>query len=605
MQRKGSRVTPKRSATPRLLSKLATGLQGFDQISRGGLPRNRTTLVLGGAGAGKSIFALQALVNAARERKEAGIFVAFEESTGAIFANAATFGWGLPALAKSALFFLDARLSPTVVQSGDFELSGMLAILEAKTQELAASWIVLDGIDVLLSLLQNPSAEMREIYRLRDWLHHNHLTAIITAKLDGDTTRPANYGFMQFMADCVIRFDRRLEQGISVRRLEITKYRGSDFAPGEFSLSFGRHGMDVVAPGRAETLHEASTQRVSSGFEGLDLMLGGGVFRGTSTLITGAPGTSKTTLAGKFAESACRRGERTLFVSFDEGGERVRRNLTSVGIHLDAYLEAGLLCMYSGRTEAMNPEEHLIRIASLLREHRPRCMVIDPLSAIARSGALSSARAVGSRLIHQVRDHDITVFITSLVGGDDPETEGTEMQVSTIADTWIHLSYLVRGGERNRALTIIKSRGTEHSNQVRELVLSATGPALTAAYSSGGEVLMGTLRWEKEAEERARQNQRHTEFMQKRRELQFAEADVAAQIATLQLQLDRQRSELARYSRDEETRQVSSGERESELRRMRGTHGAATAPPVPGKRRAVRVSASSGSNGDHEPPRGQ
>jgi circadian clock protein KaiC len=605
MQRKGSGVTPKRSATPRLLSKLPTGLQGFDQISCGGLPRNRTTLVLGGAGAGKSIFALQALVNAARERKEAGIFVAFEESTGAIFANAATFGWGLPALAKSALFFLDARLSPTVVQSGDFELSGMLAILEAKKQELAASWIVLDGIDVLLSLLQNPSAEMREIYRLRDWLQHNHLTAIITAKLDGDTTRPANYGFMQFMADCVIRFDRRLEQGVSVRRLEITKYRGSDFAPGEFSLNFGRHGMDVVVPGRAETLHEASTQRVSSGFEGLDLMLGGGVFRGTSTLITGAPGTSKTTLAGKFAESACQRGERTLFVSFDEGGERVRRNLTSVGIHLDGYVEAGLLCMYSGRTEAMNPEEHLITIASLLREHRPRCMVIDPLSALARSGALSSARAVGNRLIHQVRDHDITVFITSLVGGDDPETEGTEMQVSTIADTWIHLSYLVRGGERNRALTIIKSRGTEHSNQVRELVLSATGPALTAAYSSGGEVLMGTLRWEKEAEERARQNQRHAEFMQKRRELQFAEADVAARIATLQLQLDRQRSELARYSRDEETRQVSSGERENELRRMRGTHRAAAAPPVPGKRRAVRVAASSGSNGDHEPPRGQ
>src|SRR5580700_923242 len=605
MQRKGSRVTPKRSAAPRLLSKLATGLQGLDQISCGGLPRNRTTLVLGGAGTGKSIFALQALVNAARERKEAGIFVAFEEAPDDIFANAATFGWGLPALAKSALFFLDARLSPTVVQSGDFELRGVLAILQAKKHELGATWIVLDGIDVLLSLLQNPVAEMREIYRLRDWLARTDLTAIITAKLDGDTSTPADYGFMQFMADCVIRFDRRLEQGISLRRLEITKYRGSDFAPGEFSLSFGRHGMDVVAPGRAETLHEASTQRVSSGFEGLDLMLGGGVFRGTSTLITGAPGTSKTTLAGKFAESACRRGERTLFVSFDEGGERVRRNLTSVGIHLDAYLEAGLLCMYSGRTEAMNPEEHLIRIASLLREHRPRCMVIDPLSAIARSGALSSARAVGSRLIHQVRDHDITVFITSLVGGDDPETEGTEMQVSTIADTWIHLSYLVRGGERNRALTIIKSRGTEHSNQVRELVLSATGPALTAAYSSGGEVLMGTLRWEKEAEERARQNQRHTEFMQKRRELQFAEADVAAQIATLQLQLDRQRSELARYSRDEETRQVSSGERESELRRMRGTHGAATAPPVPGKRRAVRVSASSGSNGDHEPPRGQ
>src|SRR5580700_4992972 len=187
MQRKGSRVTPKRSATPRLLSKLATGLQGFDQISRGGLPRNRTTLVLGGAGTGKSIFALQALVNAARERKEAGIFVAFEEAPDDIFANAATFGWGLPALAKSTLFFLDARLSPTVVQSGDFELSGMLAILAAKKRELGASWIVFDGIDVLLALLQNPGAEMREIYRLRDWLAHNDLTAIITAKMDGET----------------------------------------------------------------------------------------------------------------------------------------------------------------------------------------------------------------------------------------------------------------------------------------------------------------------------------------------------------------------------------------------------------------------------------
>ena len=218
-------MTAKKSATPRLLSKLATGLQGFDEISRGGLPRNRTSLVMGGPGTGKTVFALQALVNAARELKQPGIFVAFEEGADEIFANAATFGWRLPALAKSELFFLDARLSPTVVQSGDFELSGMLAILEAKKQELGAGWIVFDGIDVLLALLQNRGAEMREIYRLRDWLAHNDLTAIITAKIDGEASSPANYAFMQFMVDCVIRFDRRLEQGISVRRLEITKYR--------------------------------------------------------------------------------------------------------------------------------------------------------------------------------------------------------------------------------------------------------------------------------------------------------------------------------------------------------------------------------------------
>jgi circadian clock protein KaiC len=591
-------VTAKKSAVPRLLSKLATGLRGFDEISRGGLPRNRTSLVMGGPGTGKTVFALQALVHAARDRKQPGIFVAFEEGSGEIFANAATFGWGLPALAKSALFFLDARLSPTVVQSGDFELSGLLAILEAKKQELAAHWVVFDGIDVLLALLQNPGAEMREIYRLRDWLAHNDLTAIITAKTNGDTASPANYGFMQFMADCVIRFDRRLEQGISVRRLEITKYRGSSFAPGEFPLSFGSHGMEVVAPGTPETLQKTSTERVSSGFAGLDSMLGGGVFRGTSTLITGAPGTSKTTLAGQFAESACRRGERTLFVSFDEGGERVRRNLTSVGIHLDPYVKSGLLRMYSCRTDAINAEEHLIRIAALLIEHQPRCMVIDPLSAIAKTGALSSARAIGNRLIYQVRDHHITAFITSLVEGDDPQAEATEMQISTIADTWIHLSYLVRGGERNRALTIVKSRGTRHSNQVRELLLSAAGPALTDVYSSGGEVLMGTLRWEKEAEERARKLQRHAEVSQKRRELQCAEAEIVARIAALQLDLDRQRAELARYSGDEQGRQVSSGEWVTELRRMRSSDEAPATTPVAGKRRGARASSNSRKNGE-------
>jgi circadian clock protein KaiC len=269
-------VTAKKSGTQRLLSKVATGIQGFDEISRGGLPRNRTSLVMGGPGTGKTVFALQALVNAARERKQPGIFVAFEEGPDEICANAAPFGWGLRTKASRALFFLDARLSPTIVQSGDFELSGLLAILEAKKRELGAGWIVFDGIDVLLALLQNPGAEMREIYRLRDWLARNDLTAIITAKIDGDNSGPASYGFMQFMVDCVIRFDRRLEQEISVRRLEITKYRGSDFAPGEFPLSFGPQGMDVATPGTAEILPEAPTERVSSGFGGLDEMLGGG-----------------------------------------------------------------------------------------------------------------------------------------------------------------------------------------------------------------------------------------------------------------------------------------------------------------------------------------
>ena len=587
-----------------LLAKVATGIAGFDEISLGGLPRNRTTLVMGGPGTGKSVFALQTLVGAAAKRKQAGIFVAFEENIDAIFANAAVFDWGLPALARKRLFFMNAQLSPAFVATGDFDLGGMLAMLEAKQLEIGAQWVVFDGIDVLLSLLRTPRARMREIYRLRDWLTRRALTTIITTKIDGEgaATDAANYGFMQFMVDCVVRFDRRMEQGIPVRRLEISKYRGSAFAPGEFPLSFGPHGMAVASPGVTDIPQQVSNERASTGFEGLDEMLGGGLFRGSSTLITGAPGTSKTTLAGLFAESACARGERTLFVSFDEGGDRVRRNLRSVGIHLDTHMKSGLLQMYSGRTDAVNPEEHLLRIAAQLAEFQPRCVVIDPMSAISRTGALSSARAIGNRLIYMLRDRQITTVITALVEGNDPQAEATELQISTIADNWIQLSYLVRGGERNRALTIVKSRGTRHSNQVRELILSDSGLALAELYSSGGEVLMGTLRWEKESEEKSRMLLRNTESAHKRRELEFVEADTAARITALQLDLERHRAALALYARDDAARQVSSGERQTEVRRLRGASEADAAVPGP-KRRAAKTSRNG--NGQERARRGQ
>jgi len=568
------------------LPKIPTGISGFDELSHGGLPQHRTTLLKGGPGSGKTVFALQSLVNAARKRQEPGIFVAFEESTSQLIANASSFDWGLPALAKNKLFFLDAKLSPEVVQSGEFDLSGMLAILKAKKEEIGAKWIVFDGIDVLLTLLQNPVAEMREIYRIRDWLAENDVSAaIITAKMDGDGSGIVNYGFLQFMVDCVIRFERRLEHGVALHRIEITKYRGSDFVAGEYPVSFGPSGLEVGAPEPAEIRQIASGERASAGFERLDTMLGGGLFRGSSTLITGVPGTSKTTLAGKFAEAACRRGERTLFVSFDESADRIARNLTSVGIQLKKHVKSGLLRMYSGRTESIGAEDHLLKLRALIREHHPRCMVIDPISAIAKTGGLAAARAVANRFIYLAKDEKITVMVTAINGGDEPENEATDLQISTIADTWIHLSYLIRSGERNRALTIIKSRGTWHSNQVRELVLSNAGPMLADVYTAGGEVLMGTLRWEKENEERAKTTHRRAEFDHKRGELQAAETDTQVRIKALQQDLARQRAELAMYSSDNQARIVSSSDREKELRRIR------SADP------AGRASGSSGNSG--------
>jgi circadian clock protein KaiC len=574
---KGLTINKTKQAIPQSLLKLATGIEGFDDLSLGGLPRNRTSLITGGPGAGKTVFALQTLVNGIRQRQESGIFVAFEEAPHQIIANGSTFDWDLANLSKNKLFILNARISPTTVQAGEFDLAGLLAILAAKKQEIGAEWIVFDGIDVLLTLLQNPNSEMREIYRIRDWLADNALTALITAKLDNHATGHLHYDFMQFMVDCVIRFDRRQEDGVSAHRLRITKYRGSDFAAGEFPVSFGPSGMEVGAAEPMEIRHEASTERISAGFDRLDAMLGGGLFRGSSTLITGVPGTSKTTLAGKFAEAACRRGERTLFVSFDEGAEPIARNLSSVGIQLKPHVKSGLLRMYSARTEAISAEDHLIKLRALIRAHHPRCMVIDPLSAIAKAGGLGAARAVANRLIYMVKDERITVVITALNEGDDPQAESTDLQISTIADTWIHLSYLVRSGERNRALTIVKSRGTWHSNQVRELVLSAAGPMLTDVYTAGGEVLMGTLRWEKEAEELASKTQRRAEFDQKRRVLQAAEANTDAQIRALQMDLQRQRAALATYASDNEVRNVSSSDREKKMRTMRSADPSARA----------------------------
>jgi circadian clock protein KaiC len=578
-----------RRVAPQPLGKVATGIPGFDELSHGGLPRNRTTLLSGGPGSGKSVFALQTLVNAIRARQEHGIFVAFEESPRQISTNAATFDWGLPALEPKKLFLLDASLSPEVVQAGQFDLGGLLAILTAKKEEIGAQWIVFDGIDVLLTLLQDRLSEMREIYRIRDWLAGSGLSAIITAKAGDDASAFAHYGFMQFMVDCVVGFERRLEHGVALRRLQIAKYRGSDFVAGEFPVSFGPAGMEVGAPEPAEIRHEASTERVSAGFERLDTMLGGGLFRGSSTLITGVPGTSKTTLAGKFAEAACQRGEKTLFVSFDEGADPIMRNLSSVGIQLRPHVKSGLLRMYSGRTESVGAEDHLLKLKSLIREHRPRCMVVDPISAIAKSGGLGAARAVANRLIYMVKDEKVTVLVTAINQGDDPQTEATELQVSTIADTWIHLSYLIRSGERNRALTIIKSRGTRHSNQVRELLLDKSGPGLADVYTAGGEVLMGTLRWEKESEEKIKAMQRRAEFEHRHGTLQVAEADTHARIKALQVDLERQRAELAMYSSENEARIVSSGERQTELRRIRSAdatgHAVDGSPAVPAKRR--------------------
>lgn len=520
-----------------LARKSPTGIAGFDELTGGGLPQSRITVVLGSAGAGKTVFSLQTLVNAAA-RGEPGIFVAFEEDTRRIRENADSFGWNLKELEQEQLLFVDAYVSPTNTISGDFDLGGVLAQVAAQVEQIGARRVVFDGIDVLLALLDGPGAARRELFRLFEWLSERDLTCILTAKAEGpDPLASPQYGYLPFMADCVILLQHTLRERVSVRGIRVVKYRGSGFSENEFPVVITGQGMEVATYGRVDLVHPVSSERVSSGVPALDDMLDGGYFRGSSILLTGAPGVAKTTLSSSFAHATCARGERVLFLSFDEPAAQIVRNLRSVGLDLGHWMDEGLLDIWSLRSEARGVEEHLIEIRKRVLAFRPSALVVDPLSALAKSGGEVAAVDGSLRLLDFAKSQGITVLCTTLQEGSDPLAEQSSLQISTIADTWFHLSYHVRGGERNRALTVVKSRGMAHSNQVREMILTRHGITLADVYSAGGDVLMGTARWEKEDEERRLAIQAEADAEERRLELDRAEAELRLRMAALDREL--------------------------------------------------------------------
>lgn len=533
------RTKPPRAA----ITKLLTGIDGFDQISGGGLPRGRTTLLLGGAGCGKTVFALQTLVQGAQQAREAGIFVAFEEPAHQVVVNAATFGWNLPSLTRKKLFFLDARLSPEIIKAGEFDLVGLLGLLEAKANEIHATRIVFDGIDVLLSLLDDQVAERREVYRIRDWLLRTGLTGIITQKvhgLEGDR----RFSFLQFMVDCVVVMRQQVVDGSVFRTLRVVKYRGSGFAGDEFPILLSAEGLQLTNRGPTDLSYPVTNARVSSGLPRLDHMLQGGYYRGSNILISGAPGTARTTLAGLFAAAACARGERTLFVSFDEGAAQIVRNLRSVGIHLAPHLKSGLLTVYATRTRGPNVEDQFGHLRAKVREYNPRCLVIDPLSALSTKLAHVASADAAQQFQDFLKALGITFVNTFLMEGLSTD-EATAAGISTSADTWIHVSYVVQDGERNRALTIVKSRGMGHSNQVRELTLANNGVSLTDVYIAQGKALMGVARWQREQEELAKAKRTHVAAELTRRQLQLDQAEAAARLQVIQTEMDARSAEIA------------------------------------------------------------
>jgi circadian clock protein KaiC len=523
------------------IQKFSTGIDGLDEMTFGGLPRGRATLLVGGPGAGKTICALQTLVEGAKRDREPGIFVAFEESAPRILENAATFGWNLPALQKKNLFFLNAQPTPDLIQAGACDLEGLLAALSSKAKAMNARRIVFDSLDVMLDLMGDKKSERREAYRLHEWLIRQGLSAVITAKSSERSAGIAfqeSLGFMQFMTDCVIMINHRVSDGVSQRSIRVMKYRGSSFAENESALVIGKRGLDVAGSRRLLIQRSRlSASRVSSGIPSLDDMLGGGYFRGASILVTGAPGTAKTSLGGAFVDAACLRGEKALFVSFDSDPSEVVRNLASINVRLARHLKSGLLHVAAARSGNSSAEVHLAWIKDLVREQEARCLVVDPVSALSHQGNELTAHGVVERLIDWLKVRGITFFCSSLLDSKTPEMESTPLQISTVADTWMHLSYLVHAGERNRALTIVKSRGTSHSRQVREMILSREGISLADVYTAGGEVLMGTLRWEKEQALRDERRKSELESQRRDREMEIEELEISNRLRVLENEL--------------------------------------------------------------------
>jgi circadian clock protein KaiC len=552
------------------VERMRTGIAGLDEALIGGLPRGRTTLVVGSTGSGKTIFALQTLAHGIR-RGEAGVFLTFEESPRNILANIATFDWAPSGRKSRRLAIMDGREVRTAFRNGSFDLVGLLSAVAYRCRRLKARLIAFDGLDVLLDMIDDPALMRREVYRLSDWLGEQGLTAIITAKgLPDDEALASRYAFLPFLTDCVIILKHRVVGRTAMRELRVLKCRGMAHSSNEMPMLLSAAGLAVIAPRAAEMQRRVSSERISSGVARLDTMLDGGYLRGTCTLVSGSPGTSKTSLAGAFAEAACARGERTLFVSFEEAPEAIVQNLASVNIRLGRFLRSGLLRIHAVPASGKRAEEHTYCIGTLLDEHKARCLVVDPVSALVHVNANEFAGDAVLGLLDFAKRRGISVLLTSLLSTSDPTEEKTAIGIWTNADTWMRLSYVAAAGERNRALTIVKSRGTAHSNQVRELILSSQGLSLVDVYTAGGAVLMGTMRREKEEQERAEQTRMARAEQARYGEIASAIAETQTRVASLRADEDRKRAELRLLKESSRAGAAVGATNLAVLRRLRG-----------------------------------
>lgn len=554
------------------LEKAATGIHGLDQISGGGLPRGRTTIVCGGTGCGKTMLGLEFLIRGALQFDEPGVLLAFEETPQEMARNLASLGFDLEDLARRKKLFLDhVYIEPSEIQeTGEYDLEGLFIRLEHAVEVVGAKRVMLDTIEALFSGFSNPGILRAEIRRLFRWLKERELTTVITAeKGEGTITR---HGLEEYVSDCVIVLDHRIEDQISTRRMRIVKYRGTSHGADEYPFLIDQQGVSVLPVTSLELKHKASTERVSCGVPDLDTMLGGkGFFRGSSALVSGTAGSGKTTLGISFAAASCARGERSLYIGFEESADQVRRNAKSVGIDLDPYLQSGLLAYNAWRPTQYGMEMHLLRIQKLVEQIDPQTVVVDPVTNLITSGARKEVHSMLMRLLDMLKEREITALFTSLTrAGDAPEQ--SEVAISSMIDTWILLRDVELNGERNRCVYVLKSRGMAHSNQVREFLLTSEGIKLLPAYigGAGAGVLTGSSRLAQEARDKAEEIARDIQKAQRRQDLDRKRSVLQAQINALQAELAADENQIQQEIRQENERERQFEDDREAMARQRG-----------------------------------
>ena len=552
------------------LPKTPTGIPGLDEITFGGLPRGRTTLICGSAGCGKTMLSMEFLTRGALQYNEPGVFMAFEETAEELTKNVASLGFDLDDLVRREKLVIDyVHLERSEIEeTGEYDLEGLFLRLGHAIDSIGAKRVVLDTLEAIFSSFNNVFVLRAELRRLFRWLKDKGVTAIVTAERgDGTLTR---HGLEEYVSDCVILLDHRVIDQISTRRMRIVKYRGSVHGTNEYPFLIDNEGISVLPITSTSLDHDVSGRRISSGVARLDTMLGGrGYYRGSSVLVSGTAGTGKSSLCAHFVDAACRRRERCLYVASEESPQQIIRNMRSIGIDLRPWVQKGSLIFHAIRPSFYSLEMHLAILHKMINQFKPQVFVMDPITTFISEGNQLEVKAMLMRLIDFLKQNQITAMFTSLTSGSNSTLEQTSIGISSLMDTWLLLRDIEINGERNRGLYVLKSRGMAHSHQIREFLLTNHGIQLIDVYLGPEGVLTGTARHAQEAQARAAAALRQAESERRRRSLEIKRKDLDAKIAALQAEFENEKQEIEKSLLDDERREQVVAKERKNMARLR------------------------------------